>query len=269
MLEIFQYNFMQNALIVWLIIAIIWPIMWSFLIIRRYSMITDTLSHTSLTWIILWLWTWYSPLLTTLFYSIFSAIVIEKLRLTKKMEWDMVLAIFLTFNLAIVATAISLNTKFMLNISSYFFWSIALVSRKEVYIVIFIAFIILTTMFLIKKSLLKTTYDEDNAQASGVNTKIINLIFIILVSMLITLSIPITWILLLSSLIILPVIISSQISWSFKSTLIIAEIISIISVLSWIIFSYYYDLSASWAISFILLWFFVSSLIYWKIFKKS
>jgi zinc transport system permease protein len=87
--------------------------------------------------------------------------------------------------------------------------------------------------------------------------------------MLITLAIPITWILLLSSLIILPVIISSQISWSFKSTLIIAEIISIISVLSWIIFSYYYDLSASWAISFILLWFFVSSLIYWKIFKKS
>jgi zinc transport system permease protein len=67
-----------------------------------------------------------------------------------------------------------------------------LVSRKEVYIVIFIAFIILTTMFLIKKSLLKTTYDEDNAQASGINTKIINLIFIILVSMLITLAIPIT-----------------------------------------------------------------------------
>lgn len=257
MLEIFQYEFMQNAFIVWIILSILWPIIGVFLIIRRYTMISDTLSHSSLTWVILWLSTWYSPIITTLFYSIFSAIVIEKLRLSKKLAWDMVLALLLAFNLSIVATMISLNSRFMLNISSYLFWSISLVSRKDVYIIILVAFFILWTLFFIKDSLIKVTYDEDNAQASWINTKMINLIFIILVSMLITLSMPITWILLLSVLIILPVIVSTQISWSFKSTIIIAEIVSILSVISWITISYYFDISASWIISFILLWFFV------------
>ncbi|MDP2396497.1 MAG: iron chelate uptake ABC transporter family permease subunit, partial [bacterium] len=109
---------------------------------------------------------------------------------------------------------------------------ISLVSKSDVNWIIVLATVILLVLFFIKDSLIKVTYDEDNAEASGVNTKLINLIFIILVSMLITLAIPITGILLLSVLIILPVIVSTQISWSFKSTIVIAEIISILSVIS-------------------------------------
>ncbi|MDP3381232.1 MAG: iron chelate uptake ABC transporter family permease subunit [bacterium] len=108
----------------------------------------------------------------------------------------------------------------------------SLVSKSDVNLIIVLATVILLVLFFIKDSLIKVTYDEDNAEASGVNTKLINLIFIILVSMLITLAIPITGILLLSVLIILPVIVSTQISWSFKSTIVIAEIISILSVIS-------------------------------------
>lgn len=268
MLEIFQYEFMQNAFIVWIILSILWPIIWVFLIIRRYTMISDTLSHSSLTWVILWLSSWYSPIITTLVYSVFSAVVIEKLRLSKKLAWDMVLALFLAFNLSIVATMVSLNNKFMINISSYLFGSISLVSRSDVNLIIVLAVFILFVLFFIKESLVKVTYDEDNAEASGINTKLINLIFIILVSMLITLAIPITGILLLSVLIILPVIVSTQISRSFKSTIVIAEIISILSVISWITISYYFDISASWIISFILLWFFAIFFIFAKFFKR-
>ncbi|MDD2871864.1 MAG: metal ABC transporter permease [Candidatus Gracilibacteria bacterium] len=253
MLEILQYEFMQNAFIVGIIIAVLGPLIGVFLIIRRYTMISDTLSHSSLTGIIIGLSTGYSPIITTLIYSIFSAMIIEKLRLTKKLAGDMVLALLLAFNLSIVATVISLNNRFMLNISSYLFGSISLVSRNDVYVIMIVAFIILTTLFFIKDSLMKVTYDEDNAQASGINSKFINYIFIILVAMLITLSMPITGILLLSVLIILPVIVATQISWSFRSTLIISEIVSIFSVITGIIISYYFDISASGIISFILL----------------
>ncbi len=266
MFEVFQYNFMQNAFIVWIILSILWPIIWVFLIIRRYTMISDTLAHTSLTWIILWLISWYSPIFVTLWYSIFSALIIERLRLTKKLSWDMVLSLFLSLNLAIVAIMISLNSKFMLRISSYFFWSIVLVSRQDVYIISFIWILIFIVLFFIKDSLLKTTYDEDNAISSWINTKLINIIFLIIVSLLITISIQITWILLLSSLIILPVIISTQVAKSFKSTIIIAQIISFISVIGWIFSSYYFDISASWIITLILWWFFILFFLYSKIF---
>ncbi len=265
MLEILQYEFMQNAFIVGILLWLIGPVLWVFLIIRRYTMISDTLSHTSLTWVILWLVSGYSPIIVTLFYTVFSALLIENLRNTKKLAWDMVLSLILAFNLAIVATVMSLNNKVMLNISSYLFWSIALVSRQDVYILLWLAIFIICTLYFIRNSLLKVTYDEDNAEASGINVRLINIIFIILVAMLITLAIPITWVLLISALIILPVIASTQISWSFKSTIIIAEIISVISVISWIILSYNYDISASWMITFMLIWFFVVFFVYSKI----
>lgn len=247
---------MIYAYIVGLILSILGPTIWVFLIIKRYTMISDTLAHTSLTGIILWVISGYSPLWVTLGYSVFSALIIEKLRLTKKLSWDMVLALFLALNLAIVAIVLSLNSRVMLSISSYFFGSIALVSLQDVYIISGVWCIIMLSLFWMRKSLLKTTYDEDNAISSGVPTRCINIIFMIMVAMIITLAIPITGILLLSALIILPVVASTQISWSFTSTILIAQAISFLSVLSGITISYYYDISASWVITLMLLWFF-------------
>ena len=84
-----------------------------------------------------------------------------------------------------------------------------------------------------------TTYDEEAAQVSGVNTKRINMIFMLTVGMVVAVSFPITGILLLSSLLILPVIAASQIARSFSGTLILAEVLSFLSVISGIITSYY------------------------------
>lgn len=256
-MEIFQYEFMQNAFIVGIILAILSPILGVFLIIRRYTLISDTLAHTSLTGVIIWIILKISPIITTLFYSIFMSFLIEKLRQTKKMTWDMVLALILASNLWFVAIILSLNNKVMFNLSSYLFWSISLISRNDVYVIWSISFFIWLVFFLIKNNLMKTIYDEDSAIASWINTEFINNILILATGTIITLALPIIWILLIWTLIVLPVIIATQVSCSFKSTLIIAEIISVISVLSWIIISYYYWISASWMIIAFLIMFFV------------
>lgn len=268
MFSFLQYEFMQNAIIVWIIISIISPILGIFLIIRRYTFISDTLAHSSLTGIIISIFFRISPFITTLFYSVFTALIIEKLRSSKKLTWDMVLSLVLSTNLAIVAISMSLNSGFMLNISSYLFWSITLVSRNDLYILLPIAFIIGWFLFFMRKILIRTTYDEEWSIASWINTKKINLLLIILTSMIIALSLPIIWILLLWTLIILPIIVATQISWSFKSTLIIAEIVSIFSVLSWIIISYFFDISASWFTTLLLVGFFTIFSVYRKIKKN-
>lgn len=90
-----------------------------------------------------------------------------------------------------------------------------------------------------------TTYDEEAAQVSGVNTKRINMIFMLTVGMVVAVSFPITGILLLSSLLVVPVIAASQVARSFKQTVIIAEILSFVSVITGIITSYYLSVSAS------------------------
>jgi zinc transport system permease protein len=101
-----------------------------------------------------------------------------------------------------------------------------------------------------------TTYDEEAAKASGLPTARIQMMFMLLVGMTIAVSFPIVGILLLSSLLVLPVIAASQIARSFTETLIIAELLSVLSVVTGIITSYYTDISASGLITLILVGFF-------------
>lgn len=112
--------------------------------------------------------------------------------------------------------------------------------------------IVIGSFFLQRKNLMMTTYDEESARVSGIPTRRVNMLFMLIVGMTIAISFPIVGILLLSSLLILPVIAASQIARSFKSTLIIAEILSVFSVVTGIITSYYTDISASGIITLLL-----------------
>jgi zinc transport system permease protein len=102
-----------------------------------------------------------------------------------------------------------------------------------------------------------TTYDEEAAKASGLKTERVQMMFMLLVGMTIAVSFPIVGILLLSSLLVLPVIAASQIARSFTQTLVIAELLSVFSVVTGIITSYYTDISASGIITLILVAFFL------------
>lgn len=249
-----EYDFMQYALIAGVIISLVCPLLWVFLIVRRYTLISDTLSHTSLTGVILWLISGYNPLLTTLGYSLVSSFIIEKFRLTKKLSGDMVLALFLAINMAFIAIALSINSRVMLNIGSYLFWSISLVRQEDIWVLFWVFIVVVGTFLFLRKQLMITTYDEEASKVSGIKTEKVNMIFMLLVGMTIAVSFPIVGVLLLSSLLILPVIAASQIARSFKGTLIIAEILSVFSVVVGIISSYYTDISASGIITFILVW---------------
>lgn len=268
MFSFLEYEFMQNALLSGILVSLLSPVLWAFLIVRRYTLISDTLAHTSLTWVIIGILSGISPFITTIVYSLFSWFVIEKLRLTKKLTWDMVLALILATNLSFVAIAMSLNSKIMLSISSYLFWSITLVSRLDLLILVISCFFITLVLFFIRKKLLWVTYDEMSALAAWVKVKQINLLLILSTALLIALFLPIVGILLLGSLVVLPIIASTQISKSFFSSIIIAQIISVFSITAGILSSYFLDISASWSTSLLLVWFFLIFFIFWKFIQK-
>ena len=81
MFDFLQFEFMRSALIAGTLVSLICPLLGVFLIVRRYTLISDTLAHSSLTGVILGLISGINPLISTLLYSISSAFVIEKLRL--------------------------------------------------------------------------------------------------------------------------------------------------------------------------------------------
>ena len=264
MFNIFQYGFILRGIEVGLIIGAISPLIGIFLVLRRYSLIADTLSHVSLAGVAVGLLLNVNPLLTAIGVSVLSSFAIEKLRLSKKVYGESALSIFLSGSLAIALIILSLAHGFSVDLFNYLFGSILTVKQSDVYIILGVGIVVLISVLLLYKELIYITFDEEAARVGGIPTKFINNIFIVLAALTVALAIPIVGILLISALIVIPVVAALQLKKSFWKTLILAEVFSIISVFMGILASFYLNLPAGGAIVLTTLIIFVLTLFWLK-----
>ncbi len=250
-LSMFQYGFMINALIAGVIIAIICPLIGNFLVLKKYSMIGDTLSHSAFAGVAIGLLISTNPLTPVIFavvFTIMCSIFLEKLRHYYKQLAEMTMAIVLTLSVGIAITIIS-KANLNANISNYLFGSIITVSSNDLYVIAGLGIITIIMTFLLYNKLLFITFDEVGAKLSGIKVERVNYIFAALTAVTIAISIRITGMLVISSLIVLPVAAAMQISKSFKSTIFISVIVALIDVTVGLILSYFGDCAPGGAIA--------------------
>lgn len=253
----FQYSFIVRGFEAGLIIAFIAPLIGMFLVLRRYSLIADTLSHVSLAGVAIGLLLRINPLVTAITTAVVSSVAIERLRISKKIYGESALAIFLSGSLALAIVLISLAHGFNVDLFNYLFGSIVTVKQSDVYIIGGLGVFVLVTIIALYKELVYITFDEESAQVSGIPTKIINIFLIALTALTVSVAIPIVGVLLIAALIVIPIVTALQFRQSFKSTIVIAEVISVFSVVSGIISSYYLNLSSGGCIVLISIFIFV------------
>ncbi|OGZ64266.1 MAG: metal ABC transporter permease [Candidatus Staskawiczbacteria bacterium RIFCSPLOWO2_01_FULL_40_39] len=256
-LDIFQYSFIVRGLEAGVIIAIIAPLIGIFLVLRRYSLIADTLSHVSLAGIAISLLLGLNPIITALATTIIASLGIEKLRTSRKIYGETALALFLSGSLALAVVILSLAHGFNANLFNYLFGSIVTVTAKDIYIILSLGTVVAVILALFYKELVYITFDEDSAKVNGIPVKLINTILIMLTAITISLAIPIIGVLLIAALIVIPVVTALQLKKSFTQTIIYAEIISIFSVIAGIIASFYFNLSTGGTIVLLMLAIFV------------
>ena len=257
MFQIFQYSFIIRGLEAGLLLAAVAPLVGIFLVLRRYSLIADTLSHVSLAGVALGLLFGINPLFTAVGASVLSSVAIEKLRLSKKIYGETALSIFLSSSLAFAIVLIGLAHGLNANLFSYLFGSILTVRPMDVYVMVVLSAIIVILLLIFYKELVFISFDEEAARVSGLHVGVFNLFFIMIAAITIALSIQVIGILLISALLVLPVVTALQFRKSFKTTLLCAEIISLSSVLLGIISSYYLNVSSGGLIVLIMLTVFV------------
>ncbi len=243
LLSLFQYDFIIRGLIAGLIVAIIAPLIGIFLVLRRYSLIADTLSHVSLAGIALGLLFGLNPALTALGATVIAALGIEKLRNSKKLYSDSALALYLSGGLALAIVLLSLAHGFNTSLFNYLFGSIVTVTVTDIYEIAILALIVMATLVAFFKELVFITFDEEAAKVSGLPLRLLNFIFIILAAFTVSLSIPIVGVLLIAALIVIPVVTALQLKKGFISTILYAEIFSVFSVISGMFLSFYFNLS--------------------------
>jgi zinc transport system permease protein len=244
MFEIFSYSFMVRAFISGTIIAAIAPLIGTFLVAKRYSLIADTLAHTSLAGVAIGLYIGIYPLYSALAIAIISAFAIEYLRTKRGVSGDSALATFLAGGLALAVTITSLNKDSSAALFSYLFGSLSTVSPTDVWISIGLGILISGIIFTNYHKLLYTTFDEEAAKASGLNTTLLNTMLVVLTAFTVVLAIRTVGALLIGALMTIPVVAAKQTSSSFKQSLLLAMAFSLISMVSGLFIAYFLDLPA-------------------------
>ena len=244
-LEILGYSFIQKGLIAGMAIAVICSLMGMFLVLRRYSLFGDALSHMAFGGISLGLFTGIYPLWTAFVVSVLGAVGITKLRKSTKISGDAAIAVLLVSGLGIGVLLISATGGFKVDLFSFLFGSILLISIEDMLFILGISSGVVVTIVVLRKQLLHLTFDEEQAKVSGINTDKLNYIFVILASVTVITSMRLVGILLISALIVLPNITAIMFGKGFKKTVMFSISMSVISVVSGIILSYYLDLAPS------------------------
>jgi len=239
MLEIFDYEFMQRAFVVGIALSVLSAILGSFIVLKRYAMLPDTLSHVALLGVGIGLVTNTSPLYVPIVVSVLCAIAIEYLRYKKQLYSDAILSIFLSGALAIAVILINLSDGFNASLFSYLFGSITAVSDEEVVLSVVVTVVTIVLIMGSYRTLLFATLDEQSAKASGINVFWLNLMLVTLSAIAIALSIRIVGILLISALMVLPISTALLFRLNFNKTLLLAIFFSLLSVLSGLFLSFY------------------------------
>lgn len=236
----FEFDFMRNAFMAGVVVSVLCPIIGLFIVLRRNSMIGDTLSHSSFAGVAIGLVLGVNPIISAFLFTTICAVIIEFLRGYYKKYAELVMSIVLTLSLGIAIILISTG-KANANVNSYLFGSILTVSKSDLLIIATAGIICLLTLKVIYNKLIYITFDEEGAKTAGINVKFINYLFTILVGATISLSIRIMGILVISSIIVVPVATSMQLKKNFNKTLILSVLFGLIDILLGLVLSYYFN----------------------------
>jgi zinc transport system permease protein len=242
-LEILEFGFMQRALIAGVAVAITTSVIGLFLVLRRNSLFGDALSHVAFGGIAVGLMANVYPLWTGLALSILGALGITKLRQSARVPADATVAILLSSGLALGILIVSASGGFTLDLFSFLFGSILLVSVADTLAILAMAGAVLAIVILLYKKLVYVTFDEEQARVSGLQISALNYLFVVLASVTAVVSMRLVGILLVSALIVIPNVTALLFGRGFKKTALISVGISIFSVVAGIAISYAFNLA--------------------------
>ena len=261
MLEMFEYDFMQRAFIAGIFIAVLASISGTFIVLKRYSLMSETLAHSALVGVAVGLVAGYNPLWIAVIVAVLSAWLIEYLRSAFSLYSDAILSIILSGSLALAVIIVSLGGAFNNSLFSYLFGSILSVSSEDVITIILFGSFSLVLLLLFSKELYFITYDEEVAKTSGIKVQLLNFLLVTVVAIIIALSIRVVGSLLIGALMVIPTAAALQYRVGFKNTMLISLFFALFSVIFGMSLSFYFSLPSGATIVMSIISLFVLSLI--------
>ena len=237
-IEMFSYPFMVRAFIVGALVALCSSLLGVSLVLKRYSMIGDGLSHVGFGALAVAAALNAAPLAAAIPVVIVAAVLLLRIRGNSRIKGDAAIALISTSSLAVGVMAISMTTGMNTDVYNYMFGSILAMSAGDVRLSVALAVVVLALYIFFYHKIFAITFDETFAQATGVKADLYNTLIAVLTAVTIVLGMRMMGALLISSLIIFPALTSMRVCRTFKSVIINSAVISVVCLVIGITVSY-------------------------------
>ena len=240
-LTMFSYHFIQRALVVGVLVSLCAALLGVSLVLKRYSMIGDGLSHVGFGALAVASAFHLAPLAVTVPVVVLSAILLLRLRGSSRVKGDAAIAIISSSALAIGVIVVSVTSGMNTEVSSYLFGSILSLSRGDAVLSVILSLAVLALFLLFYPRLFAVTFDETFARATGTRADLYNTLLAVLTAVTVVIGMRMMGALLISSLIIFPALSAMKLCRSFRGVILCAALISVVCFLVGMIASYAFE----------------------------
>ena len=242
--EMFSYPFLVRAMIGGVCISLCASLLGVSLVLKRYSMIGDGLSHVSFGALSIAVAFNWAPLAVSIPVVAAAAVLLLRITGNGKIKSDAAIAMISAGSLSIGIIVTSLTTGMTTDVSSYMFGSILAMSREDMYLSVVLSVIVLGMFVICYNKVFAVTFDESFAKATGVRVSAYNLLIAVLTAITIVLGMRMMGAMLISSLVIFPALTSMRIFKSFFGVVVSSGVVSVVCFFIGLVLSYVYSIPA-------------------------
>lgn len=239
--QMLSYPFLVNALVVGILVSLCAALLGVSLVLKRYSMIGDGLSHVGFAALAVAYAMNAAPLVVAVPVCVIAAFLLLRMNENSKLKGDAATALLCSGALAIGVMTISLTTGMNTDVCNYMFGSILAMSKSDVKLSIILSIFVLVLYVIFYNRIFAVTFDEIFAKATGTHSNIYNMLIALLTAVTVVLGMRMMGTLLISSLIIFPALTSMRICKHFRTVILCSALLSVICFVAGIYFSYLYS----------------------------
>lgn len=242
--DLFSYEFIVRALIVGILVSLCAALLGVSLVLKRYSMIGDGLSHVGFGALSIAMALNTSPLAIAIPVVVIAAFFLLRISENSKIKGDAAIALISSSALAIGIIVTSLTQGMNTDVINYMFGSILAMNKSDVYLSIGLSIVVLSLFVVFYNKIFAVTFDENFAKATGTKADFYNMLIAFLTAITIVVGMRIMGTMLISSLIIFPALTAMRVCKSFKSVVITSAIVSIVCFFFGIMVSFVFEFPA-------------------------
>jgi zinc transport system permease protein len=240
LLEMFSYTFLVRAVVVGFLVSLCASLLGVSLVLKRYSMIGDGLSHVGFGTLAIATAMNAAPLMVSIPIVVTAAFFLLRLSENHKIRGDAAIAMISSGALAIGVVVISVTTGMNTDVCNYLFGSILAMSKSDVTLSVILSVTVLALFILCYNRIFAVTFDENFAKATGTKTGLYTMLIAFLTAITIVLGMRMMGAMLISSLIIFPALTSMRVCKRFKTVTVSSALVSVICFFIGVVISYLY-----------------------------